>query len=55
MNQMIFKCGTGEILDVAIELKNHPKESDIFKVQILQNRELHHRESTGDRGHIGRR
>src|SRR3989344_8320694 len=36
MNRMIFKCGAGEILDVAIELKNHPKESDIFKVQIYK-------------------
>lgn len=36
INRMIFKCGTGEILDVAIELKNHPKVSDIFKVQIYK-------------------
>lgn len=36
MNRMIFKCGAGEILDVAIELKNHPKESDILKVQIYK-------------------
>ncbi|MEK7130189.1 MAG: polyprenyl synthetase family protein, partial [Patescibacteria group bacterium] len=36
MNQMIFKCGAGEILDVAIELKNHPKASDIFKVQFYK-------------------
>ncbi len=36
MNQMIFKCGAGEILDVAIEFKNHPKVSDIFKVQIYK-------------------
>jgi len=36
MNQMIFKCGTGEILDVALELKNYPKVSDVFKVQIYK-------------------
>ena len=36
MNRMIFKCGTGEILDVALELKNSPKENDIFKVQIYK-------------------
>src|SRR3972149_2155322 len=36
MNRMIFKCGAGEILDVALELKNNPKENDIFKVQIYK-------------------
>ncbi len=36
MNQMIFKCGAGEILDVAMELKNSPKQSDIFKIQIYK-------------------
>lgn len=35
-NQMIFKCGAGEMLDVSIEFKDSPKESDILKVQIYK-------------------